>query len=154
MDETFEFLYAAEKDPHDSRQPEKAIDYYKAGRRALQRQDWAEAVRTLTLAARFGRGWSRPYSARGWAYAEQGQYQKAIADCNKAILINPQNSYAYNNRGLAYQRTGDLFRGKRDYAKACEMGLKTACRNLEEFHLDKPPAHDNQSREAQPHHEH
>lgn len=131
MDESFEFLYAAEKDPHDSRQPEKAVDYYKAGRQALQKQDWDEAIRTLSLAAHHAQGWSKPYSARAWAYAELGRYQQAIADCNRAILIDPQNSDAYNNRGLVFQRIGDLSRAKRDYTRACGMGLKLACRNLE-----------------------
>ncbi|MFW6054378.1 MAG: tetratricopeptide repeat protein [Thermodesulfobacteriota bacterium] len=124
------------EDPIDIRQPEKAVDYYKAGCRALQGQDWTEAVRTLTLAARFGRGWSRPYSARGRAHAEQGQYQQAVADCNQAILIDPQDSHAYNNRGLVFQRTGDLFQAKRDYARACDLGLKTGCRNLDGLRVE------------------
>jgi len=36
----------------------------------------------------------------------KGQNDKAIADYNKAIELNPRDAEAYNNRGLAYSKSG------------------------------------------------
>lgn len=45
------------------------------------------------------------YNALGAVCRVLGQYQKALADCNKAIELDPKNAQAYINRGAAY---GDL----------------------------------------------
>jgi tetratricopeptide (TPR) repeat protein len=53
---------------------------------------------------------SRPniYYERGWARAEKGDYEGAIADYNRAIELAPQVSSAYyDNRGLARLKKGD-----------------------------------------------
>ena len=39
------------------------------------------------------------YTRRGLAYAKKGQHDRAIADYNKAIQINPRLAGTYNNRG-------------------------------------------------------
>src|SRR5436190_23802422 len=42
------------------------------------------------------------YSNRGNAYREKGDMDRAIADLNEAIRLDPKYAVAYNNRGLAY----------------------------------------------------
>jgi lipoprotein NlpI len=44
----------------------------------------------------------RAYEYRGNALARKGDYERAIADITKAIEIDPEFSYAYGNRGSAY----------------------------------------------------
>jgi regulator of sirC expression with transglutaminase-like and TPR domain len=39
---------------------------------------------------------------RGVAYAKLKQFEKAIQDYNQAIELDPEYTYAFNNRGLAY----------------------------------------------------
>ena len=39
---------------------------------------------------------------RGVTYGNQGEYQRAIQDFDKAIQLDPDLAPAYNNRGLAY----------------------------------------------------
>ena len=41
------------------------------------------------------------YCNRGVAYANKGDYDKAIADCNEAIRLDPKDAVAYCNRGLS-----------------------------------------------------
>lgn len=41
------------------------------------------------------------YSNRCWAWGEKGEYDKALADCDQAITLDPKNHNALNNRGYA-----------------------------------------------------
>src|SRR5437763_1074260 len=47
------------------------------------------------------------YFNRGFAYAQQGDYNNAIANWNYAIQLQPENPLFYYNRGLAYRNKGD-----------------------------------------------
>ena len=39
--------------------------------------------------------------------AKKANLNRAIADCNKAIELNPKLVQAYNNRGAAYNEKGE-----------------------------------------------
>jgi len=43
---------------------------------------------------------------RGNAYNNMGDYKNAIESCNIAIKLNPNDAYAFNNRGIAYNNMG------------------------------------------------
>ena len=47
---------------------------------------------------------------RGFAYQSKGDYDRAIADLNEAIRLDPKLALAYNRRGLAYHHMGDYDR--------------------------------------------
>ena len=63
---------------------------------------------------------------KGVSYQEKGQWDKAIAEYNKAIELNPEYSKAYNNRGLAYADKGQYDQAISDYTKAIELSPKLA----------------------------
>jgi tetratricopeptide (TPR) repeat protein len=48
------------------------------------------------------------YYSRGLAYYDKGDDDRAIAEYNEAIRLDPKFAYAYSNRGLAYDHKGDL----------------------------------------------
>jgi tetratricopeptide (TPR) repeat protein len=58
------------------------------------------------------------YNNRCWAYNEAGDHDRAIADCNEAIRLDPKNATAYNSRGNAYHDKGDNDRAIDDYNEA------------------------------------
>jgi tetratricopeptide (TPR) repeat protein/uncharacterized RDD family membrane protein YckC len=58
---------------------------------------------------------------QGITFANQGQYDQAIAYFDKAIEINPKLVLAYNNRGIAYKEKGQFDQAISDYNKALEI---------------------------------
>ena len=64
---------------------------------------------------------AQAYNNRGIAYAEKGDYDRAIQDYDKAIKLNLDFAEAYFNRGLAYAEKGDYDRAIQDYDKASEL---------------------------------
>ena len=55
---------------------------------------------------------------------EKGDYDKAIAAYDKAIRLNPRDTLAYNNRGMAYERKGDRGKAISDYSEAIRIDPK------------------------------
>jgi len=54
------------------------------------------------------------YYNRGNAYYYSGDYDKAIPDYNRVLQFDSQNAEAYNARGAAHERQGNLEQGLRD----------------------------------------
>jgi len=48
------------------------------------------------------------YNNRGMAFLQQENYERAIADCSRALELQPNYHLAYYNRGKAYLRSGRL----------------------------------------------
>lgn len=66
------------------------------------------------------------YSNRGVARAAKKDHDRAIADYNKAIEIDPRHPNAYNNRGNAYADKHDYDRAFADYTKQIEIDPRHA----------------------------
>jgi tetratricopeptide (TPR) repeat protein len=61
------------------------------------------------------------YNNRGVAYRHQQEYQRAIADCNEAIQLDPRYAPAYSNRCVAYNHLKEYQRAIGDYNKAIQL---------------------------------
>ncbi len=66
------------------------------------------------------------FCARGNDWAERGEFDRAIADYDAAISINPLFSEALVNRGVAWARKGDLTRAIADYDAALRVSPRDA----------------------------
>jgi len=58
---------------------------------------------------------------RGIAYGMSGQYDRAIADYDTAIKINPKDTIAYVVRGISYEGKGQFDRAIGDYDMAIKL---------------------------------
>ncbi len=65
---------------------------------------------------------SEKYVESGFKNVESKNYSSAINNFTKAIKLNPNNSGAYYNRGLAYIETKNLKLATKDAQKACSLG--------------------------------
>lgn len=68
----------------------------------------------------------RPLTAQehfnsGYDHSENKEYTEAVEDYTRAITINPDDGYAYNNRGAARVNQGDLDGAIADYDRAIEL---------------------------------
>ncbi len=57
---------------------------------------------------------------------EQGRWEEAIAEYNKAIELDPNLAIVYNNRGAAYFETGQYDLAIADFNKAIELAPNLA----------------------------
>jgi tetratricopeptide (TPR) repeat protein len=66
------------------------------------------------------------YHNRGQAYFFKGDNDRAIADYNQAVRLNPKDSVAYANRGNAYSNKGNNDHAIADYDQAIRLDPKAA----------------------------
>jgi tetratricopeptide (TPR) repeat protein/serine/threonine protein kinase len=64
------------------------------------------------------------YSCRGDAYVKLGQNDKAVADCTRAIALDPTDALAWSSRAAAYVGLGLPARAVADYARAIKLEPK------------------------------
>jgi len=81
----------------------------------------AEARITLRLAETAG-----TYIARGLAWVQRQEYDKAIADYSEAIRLNPKAFEAYFNRGSAWETKKEYDKAIADYSNAIRLDPKLA----------------------------
>ena len=58
----------------------------------------------------------------GWAYAEKGEYDRAITDFTSLINMNPDSGEAYYSRGEVYTDKGDYDKAIADFTRDIELG--------------------------------
>ena len=66
-----------------------------------------------------------PTTTGGVAWAKKGNYDRAIADFNSALEINPRDAEAYSNKGLAWAMKGDLWQALADARKGLRLNPKS-----------------------------
>jgi tetratricopeptide (TPR) repeat protein len=63
---------------------------------------------------------------RGVAYAYKGDNDRAIADFNQAIRLDPKSALTFKNRGDAYTNKGGYDRAIADYSEAIRLDPNNA----------------------------
>jgi tetratricopeptide (TPR) repeat protein len=80
---------------------------------------------------------SGAYFSQGVSYGQLGQYQKAIAQINRALKMEPQNGMYYYGRGRVYLLSGDKTKAMEDFKKAADLQDEDALDYLDYINPDK-----------------
>ena len=76
------------------------------------------------------------YLFKGIAYANKGMYDEAIAECKKALEINPNFAEAHNNLAVSYYYKGEYSLAIEHFDRAMELGQEVDpewLKDLEEY---------------------
>jgi tetratricopeptide (TPR) repeat protein len=89
-----------------------------------QTSDTAIAACTRLISSRKTRGreLSNAYVSRGYHHNIRRDYDRAIADLNEAIRIEPKNVMAYDNRSFSYRQKGEHDRAIADLNEVIRLG--------------------------------
>lgn len=108
-------------------------DDAQAGVAELSNGNNAEAIRLLTRALDSGQIKNGDLAAahfdRGLAWANSGEYDKAIPDYSDAIRLNPQLVGAYHSRGVAWVKLGEYDKAIRDF----NLAIRNDAQDAESF---------------------
>ena len=63
------------------------------------------------------------FNSRGVSRYNQGQFEEALIDYNRAIELDPQNALAIKNRAYAFLYLGNAEEAKNNLLLACKLGL-------------------------------
>jgi tetratricopeptide (TPR) repeat protein len=69
---------------------------------------------------------ARAHNQRGMAFQDKGEYDKAIADCDVALRLDPKYCGAYCNRAYARKKKGEYQNAIADYNEAIRIDSKYA----------------------------
>jgi tetratricopeptide (TPR) repeat protein len=58
---------------------------------------------------------------RAGTLSVEGRHAEALAECNKALMINPWNHWAYSYRGSIYVKQGKYDQAIKEYKRALEL---------------------------------
>ena len=64
------------------------------------------------------------YNVRALCYSQMDQYDKALADFDKALAIDPNNAEVLGNRSFVYQAMGNIDKAKADAKAAKRIDFK------------------------------
>ena len=114
------------------------------GNRAMGRKDYTTAIDLYTKALEISPSNPVYLSNRAAAYSASGQHEKAAADAELAVSIDPTYSKAWSRLGLARSDMGDIKGAAEAYEKGIEAegnggsdamrrGLETSRRRIEEM---------------------
>jgi tetratricopeptide (TPR) repeat protein len=66
------------------------------------------------------------YNNRGFVWHDKGDLDRAIADYNEAIRLDPKQANAYVNRGVVWREKGDLDGAIAEYNEAIRLDPEQA----------------------------
>lgn len=88
----------------ESATDQKISQAYELGKESFRKGNFKEAIQQFSFCIKKKPTWNDAYFARGTAYLNHFEFDKALEDFNKAIAIEPLDAYAYTNRAFVLIR--------------------------------------------------
>ena len=116
-----------------SSEDEEAEHILRVADSSIERKNVKGALNHLTRLTRthpfFAEGWNR----RATLLWQLGEVEKALADCRKAVLLNPDHFAAWQGLGMCHLRLGDLPAAVKAFQNALKLVPhdRTTLRNLQ-----------------------
>lgn len=104
--------------------------YYRANVHYLQ-HDLAAALTDVDKAVELNPHEFRPRTLKNYYLAEQAQWDQIIQDMDAYLAIEPKSGGAYFDRARAKELKKDVEGAAADFARACELGHKDACKKVQ-----------------------
>jgi Flp pilus assembly protein TadD len=96
--------------------------HYEAGKAAVDKKQWKEAVRHFTAAVKANPKSADSHNMLGYSQRWLGNYDQAFVSYAQALKLDPKHRGALEYRGVAYVKVGKL-----DLAKADLAALERVC---------------------------
>lgn len=94
---------------------------YVAGKRAVERKNWPEAVERFRRAAAAEPNNADAHNMLGYSLRWSGQMDQAFASYDRALQINPQHRGALQYSGIASIRAGNAARAEQNLGKLKDL---------------------------------
>lgn len=101
--------------------PSNAGAEYVLGELAGQAQQWEDAIRHFSRAAKLDSGFGDAFLGWGSALLSTKQFSEAVAPLETAVKLEPQNPAGHYNLAIAYTRSGRKEEGDRQFALHRQM---------------------------------
>jgi Flp pilus assembly protein TadD len=95
---------------------------FTAGRKAIERKNWNEAVKRFSRVVDREPGNADAHNLLGYSLRWQGNVDAAIASYERALKLNPKHRGALEYSGIAFVKAGNMARAQDNLAK-----LKDIC---------------------------
>ncbi len=105
----------------------------KAGREAIDRQDWSAAVDHLSKVAAAEPNNADARNWLGFANRKLGKMEAAFAAYDEALRLDPRNKHAHEYVGEAYLMVGDLDKAERHLAELQKLCTPIPCEEHKEL---------------------
>jgi tetratricopeptide (TPR) repeat protein len=106
------------EEPMHNVSTETTTTFISQGIEFIQQQQFAAAITCFTQALDHDPSALYAYMNRAGAYAALSDYQRALADLDRAVELMPEWYAPYYSRGMIYSRMGDLPRAVEAYDRA------------------------------------
>ena len=104
--------------------------HYNRGVAHLTAQRFTQAIEDFDAGAKYLPNVSLVFNDRAMAYLGLGHYEQALQDFNEAVILDPNYYDPYLGRAQVYEALGNFSAARWDYARACGIGLESACAKL------------------------
>jgi Flp pilus assembly protein TadD len=105
---------------------------YAAGKKAVERKDWTEAVRLFQLSAKRNPDSADLENYLGYSYRNLKQFEPAFRHYERAIELDPRHRGAHEYIGEAYLMTGNLAGAEKHLAALRQICL-LPCEELKDL---------------------